>query len=114
MTREAFDALPERQKTMALLAIDGLSNKEIGNLTGVVEATVKVHLKAVYKAVGVRSRSQLVNAYLDAFGIERWTKRAERVKSDLTEIAEMKDRIAVLNTAISGIESENARLASAA
>jgi len=36
----------------------GQSNKEIGRQLGIPEGTVKVHLKAIYRQLGVSNRTQ--------------------------------------------------------
>ena len=36
----------------------GRSNRQIGELLGLTEGTVKIHVTAVFKALGVNSRTQ--------------------------------------------------------
>lgn len=38
----------------------GLSNKEVGNLLGVKDKTVKFHLTNVYKKTGYKNRAMLI------------------------------------------------------
>jgi len=65
----AADAgLTPRQWDVVKLLARGLSNKAIANALGVTEGTVKVHLIAVFRALGVRNRTAAVIAarrYLD-------------------------------------------------
>jgi DNA-binding NarL/FixJ family response regulator len=65
----AADAgLTPRQWEVVKLLARGLSNKAIANALGVTEGTVKVHLIAVFRALGVRNRTAAVIAarrYLD-------------------------------------------------
>jgi len=53
-------ALTERQRQVATLACQGLSNKIIGAQLGVAEGTIKIHLHAIYDQLGVHSRTQLI------------------------------------------------------
>lgn len=48
-----------------LLINTGESNKRIAHRLGIKESTVKVHLQAIFKKSGIRSRVALVAAYLD-------------------------------------------------
>ena len=65
----AADAgLTPRQWEVVKLLARGLPNKAIANALGVTEGTVKVHLIAVFRALGVRNRTAAVIAarrYLD-------------------------------------------------
>ena len=49
--------LTPRQKDVLTLIVKGNSNKEIARGLGLGEGTVKVHLAALFRALGVRSRS---------------------------------------------------------
>ena len=53
-------ALTERQRQVATLACQGLSNKIIGAQLGVAEGTIKIRLHAIYDQLGVHSRTQLI------------------------------------------------------
>jgi len=46
-----------RQKDVLTLIVNGKSNKEIARGLGLSEGTVKVHLAALFRVLGVRSRS---------------------------------------------------------
>ena len=52
--------LTERQRQIAMLACQGLSNKELAQMLGLTEGTVKVHLNAIYAKLGVRSKINLM------------------------------------------------------
>ena len=52
--------LTERQRQVATLACQGLSNREIAETLGLAEGTVKIHLHAIYQKMDVRSRSHLM------------------------------------------------------
>ncbi len=58
----SLDTLTPRQKRIALLAADGLSNAEAAAVIGVAADTVKSHLTGVFRKLEVRSRWEL--AYL--------------------------------------------------
>jgi DNA-binding NarL/FixJ family response regulator len=49
---------PRQHEVLALIA-DGHSNKEIAHRIGTSEGTVKVHITAIMRALGVRNRVQL-------------------------------------------------------
>jgi DNA-binding NarL/FixJ family response regulator len=40
------------------LLVEGKTNREIGEVIGVTEGTVKIHVSAIFKALGVPNRSQ--------------------------------------------------------
>lgn len=52
--------LTQRQQQVLELASDGKSNKEIGRQLDISEATVKVHLSAAFRALGVNNRLSAV------------------------------------------------------
>ncbi|MFX4263749.1 LuxR C-terminal-related transcriptional regulator [Pelotomaculum propionicicum] len=55
--------LTERELEIALLVVDGLTNKEIGKRLYISENTVKTQLKSIFDKLGVNSRS-LLKQYL--------------------------------------------------
>ena len=50
--------LSERKSQVLALMASGKSNREIAELLGLSEGTVKVHMTGIYKALGVSSRTQ--------------------------------------------------------
>lgn len=56
--------LTERQLAVARLVARGFSNKEIANRLGILDGTVKAHLRAVAGALGVRNRTQIALAVI--------------------------------------------------
>ncbi|MBK5915294.1 response regulator [Rhodocyclus purpureus] len=60
--------LTRRQVDVLALMVRGTSNRDIGVRLGLTEGTVKVHTTAIFKALGVSSRSQAVVA-VNRFGI---------------------------------------------
>lgn len=58
------DGLPLtlRQKDVLRLLVEGLSNREIGQVLCVSEETVKTHLSVIYQTLGVTSRAQAISA----------------------------------------------------
>lgn len=50
---------PRQQQVLAMLC-DGLSNKEIARALDITDHTIRVHLAAVYRALGVSSRTRAV------------------------------------------------------
>lgn len=61
--------LTERQASVLSLLAAGRSNREIGEMLGIQEGTIKVHLNAIFKVIGVSSRSQAIAA-ITQFGIK--------------------------------------------
>ena len=58
---ERFGLTTAQARVLELLA-GGRSNREIADLLGLTEGTVKVHMTAIYRALGVSSRSQALVA----------------------------------------------------
>jgi DNA-binding NarL/FixJ family response regulator len=57
-----LDALTAREQQIALLVGAGAANKEIGHRLGVTERTVKAHLTAIFRKLGVTDRLRLALA----------------------------------------------------
>lgn len=57
---ELLGPLTERERDVALAVAGGASNKEIARKLGITERTVKAHLSACFKKLGVRDRLQLI------------------------------------------------------
>jgi len=56
------DTLTSRQLEVLALVCEGRSNKEICVMLGLAEQTVKAHVSAIFRALGVTSRTQAVLA----------------------------------------------------
>lgn len=52
--------LTAAQRRVFDLLVQGLSNREIGELLGLTEGTVKLHVSKIFRSLGVTSRSQAV------------------------------------------------------
>ena len=63
---EAFETLTERESDVLEQLLGGLTNKEIGRALDVQEVTVKLHLRGVYRKLGVKNRAQAVARTLAA------------------------------------------------
>lgn len=59
---DRFGALTARQRDVLRHLSKGESNREIARALGLAEGTVKVHVTAILKALGVRNRTQAVLA----------------------------------------------------
>lgn len=57
---DTFASLTERERAVALAVMEGRSNKEVARQLDITERTVKAHLSAIYRKLGVRDRMQLV------------------------------------------------------
>jgi DNA-binding NarL/FixJ family response regulator len=55
-----LDDLSDRQKVVLHGAVQGKMNKTIADELNIAEGTVKAHLSAAYKALGVRTRTEAV------------------------------------------------------
>lgn len=60
--RPALETLTPRRQEVLRALVAGRSNLDIANQLGISELTVKVHLTAIFKALGVVSRTQAVLA----------------------------------------------------
>jgi DNA-binding NarL/FixJ family response regulator len=56
--------LTARQKEVLELLAEGKSNKQIGTALGISEGTVKVHVNAAFRALGVHNRVNAATALL--------------------------------------------------
>ncbi|MCH8282968.1 MAG: helix-turn-helix transcriptional regulator, partial [Chloroflexi bacterium] len=57
---DSLTILTERERAVALAVAEGRSNKEVARLLDITERTVKAHLGAAFRKLGVRDRMQLV------------------------------------------------------
>ena len=60
--------LSARQREILELVVEGLSNAEIAGRLYLSESTIKQHLRAVYKVLGVRNRTEAAKTMRDAAG----------------------------------------------
>jgi DNA-binding NarL/FixJ family response regulator len=56
-------ALSARQREILGYVVEGLSNAEIGNRLFLSESTIKQHLRAAYKLLGVSNRTEAANLF---------------------------------------------------
>ena len=57
---EEHPALSERQRQIVVLLAEGLTTKEICRRLGISPNTVKTHIASIFRALGVRNRTQVV------------------------------------------------------
>lgn len=69
ISEDAGRGLTTRQQEIANLLMNGHSNKEIGMRLGLAEITVKTHLTAIFRLLGVVNRTQAVVA-IRRLGVE--------------------------------------------
>ena len=55
----SLECLSPRERMIATLVADGLSNKEVARRLGITEGTVKLHLHNIYEKTGVSNRTSL-------------------------------------------------------
>lgn len=65
MRAPAEEALSTREVEVLLEVADGLSNKEVGRVLHISEATVKTHLLHIFAKLGVEDRTAAVTAALE-------------------------------------------------
>lgn len=75
-TPDAAAALTAQERSVALLAQDGLTNREIGARLFISGHTAEWHLRKVFTKLGIRSRSELRTALPDDVRAERGTPGA--------------------------------------
>jgi two-component system, NarL family, nitrate/nitrite response regulator NarL len=68
-----LSALSHRERQVATLVGDELSNKMIARKLGMSEGTVKIHLHNIYTKVGISSRKVLA----EALALSRSARRPE-------------------------------------
>jgi DNA-binding NarL/FixJ family response regulator len=61
-----LDTLSVRQREILGYVVEGLSNAEIGRRLYLSESTIKQHLRAVYKVLGVRNRTEAAKTLRDS------------------------------------------------
>lgn len=66
--------LTPREREVVQLLTGGHQNKEIARLLGLQEITVKVHLKGIYRKLGVVNRTQAVRSVIE-LGLDASTRR---------------------------------------
>jgi two-component system, NarL family, response regulator DevR len=66
------DGLTSKEIEVATLVWQGLTNREIGRLTGTTEQVVKNHLRCAFDKLGVWSRLELA-MYVASHGGKNWT-----------------------------------------
>lgn len=59
INQDCLKSLTEREVEVALAVARGSSNKEVAQLLGITERTVKAHSSAIFEKLGVRDRLQL-------------------------------------------------------
>jgi two-component system nitrate/nitrite response regulator NarL len=60
--------LSRREAQVARLLVEGLSNKEIANVLGIADITVRLHLRRMFRKLGARSRTDAVRIILTSDG----------------------------------------------
>ena len=77
-----LDKLTKREREVLSLLTGGHPNKEIARRLGLREITVKVHLKGVYRKLGVINRTQAVTAVLNlGYGPEELFRESDGAAS---------------------------------
>jgi DNA-binding CsgD family transcriptional regulator len=71
------DRLTCKEIEVATLVWQGLTNREIGKLTGTTEQVVKNHLRSAFDKLGVWSRLELA-MYVASHGGKSWAEESSR------------------------------------
>lgn len=58
--REAFPTLTTRHVQVLSRVVSGMSNKQIARLLGITDGTVKQHINAIFREIGVNNRTEAV------------------------------------------------------
>jgi DNA-binding NarL/FixJ family response regulator len=67
-TRKQFSRLTGRQREIARLVADGMTNKQIARQLVLTEGTVANHVRAILLRLGLRSRAQVAVWYVSGGG----------------------------------------------
>lgn len=59
--RRAFSLLSHREKEIFMLIVQGMTNKGIGELTGIQPGTAKKHRATIYQKLNVNNSAELIN-----------------------------------------------------
>jgi DNA-binding CsgD family transcriptional regulator len=73
------DHLTSKEIEVATLVWQGLTNREIGKLTGTTEQVVKNHLRSAFDKLGVWSRLELA-MYVASHGGKSWTEESDGLR----------------------------------
>lgn len=57
-----YHSLTKKEKEIARMLLKGLSNREIGEICGNTEKTIKFHLTIIFDKCGVKTRTELFNS----------------------------------------------------
>ncbi|MEQ6918087.1 response regulator transcription factor [Halomonas aquatica] len=60
LQEDALALLTERERAVALAVAEGQTNKEVARRLDITERTVKAHLGAIFRKLGVRDRLQMI------------------------------------------------------
>jgi DNA-binding CsgD family transcriptional regulator len=74
---ERCPVLTEREKQCLALAAEGKANKEIARDLGIVERTVKTHLREVRGKLGAVNRTHSVSVVVSLMGDRHYNRRKD-------------------------------------
>jgi len=77
--RQELGTLTPRELEVLSLLCGGLSNKEISNQLGIEDVTVRLHLRGVFRKLGVKNRVQAVTRSID-LGLKGTSSDEHQVK----------------------------------
>ena len=63
-SRERGEKLTDREREIVRLLVSGEANKQIGQILGITELTVKSHMKSILAKLNVRDRTEAVTVAL--------------------------------------------------
>ncbi|MBL8629324.1 MAG: response regulator transcription factor [Rhodospirillaceae bacterium] len=68
--------LSAREAEVLTRVVGGDTNKTIAQALGLQDATVKVHIRNIYRKIGARSRTDAINIIVRSGGVDAWTAQA--------------------------------------
>lgn len=73
-----MDALTKREREVALLVAEGLSNRELAERLCIAIKTVENHLTSIYSKLEIKSRAQLMRLVLETESIKEQNREEQR------------------------------------
>lgn len=102
----AIMALTPTEKTVYGLVLQGLKNRDIAGQLQVVEKTVKFHITAIMKKMGVKSRAQLIAQSISSQLFEQERESLKQMQAIMNQIDFLKTESERYTTTLIGNERQ--------